>query len=126
VVPLSGTVFYPPVWRSRFGVSWSYSRYVGSLFVNYTGGSREASSPGQQPAGVEQSLASWTTLDGRVGVIFGGQGGSTKLSVSALNLLDRDLPLLNSSQAGSVGINYDSTNASPVGRFVTLQLTQAW
>lgn len=128
LVPVSGTVFYPPEWRGRLGVSWSRGRYLGSLFVNQTSGSREVSSPGQ-PAGSQQPIASWTTLDGRVGMIFpgGSHWGSTTLSLSALNMLDRHPPLFNLSRSGGVGINYDSTNTSPVGRFLTLQLTtQTW
>lgn len=127
-MPLSGTLFYPPAWRGRFGVSWSYSRYLGSLFVNYTGGSREVSSPGQQPTPAPQSIASWTTLDGQIGIIFNGGAhpGNTKLTLSAQNLLDRHPPLFSISQLGPMSINYDSTNTSPVGRFLTLQLTQRW
>jgi iron complex outermembrane recepter protein len=126
LTPLSGTFFCPPTWRGRFGVSWSSSRYLGSVFVNYTGGSREVSSSAQPiPA---QKLASWTTLDGQIGMTFGGGGvwGHTKLTLSAQNLLDRHPPLIGSIQPGAARVNYDSTNTSPVGRFVALQLTQVW
>jgi iron complex outermembrane recepter protein len=126
LTPLSGTFFCPPTWRGRFGVSWSSSRYLGSVFVNYTGGSREVSSSAQPiPA---QKLASWTTLDGQIGMMFGGGGvwGHTKLTLSAQNLLDRHPPLIGRIQPGAARVNYDSTNTSPVGRFVALQLTQVW
>jgi iron complex outermembrane recepter protein len=126
LAPLSGTFFYPPTWRGRLGISWSASRYLGSLFVNYTGGSREVSSSAQPvPA---QKLASWTTLDGQIGMAFGGGGvwGHTKLTLSAQNLLDRHPPLIATIQPGSASVNYDSTNTSPVGCFVALQLTQVW
>jgi outer membrane receptor protein involved in Fe transport len=122
LIPVSGTLFYPPVWRGRFGVNWSDNRYMGSLFVNYTGGSREVGLPGEP-------IASWTTLDGRIAMKFpgGSHWGSTTLSLSALNMLDRHPPLFKLSESGGVGINYDSTNTSSVGQFLTLQLTtQAW
>jgi iron complex outermembrane recepter protein len=123
MTPLSGTVFYPPVWRGRFGVNWSYGRYLGSVFVNYTGRSRTVSSPEQQLAG--QPIASWTTLDGQLGMTW-DHWGKTTLLLSAQNMLDRHPPLYNARQPGAPSVNYDSTNTSPVGSFVTLQLTQQW
>lgn len=126
LVPLSGTLFCPPTWRGRFGISWSSSRYLGSVFVNYTGGSRGVSFSEQLvPA---QKIASWTTLDGQIGMSFDGglRGGQTKLTLSAQNLLDRHPPLISTVQPGAALVNYDSTNISPVGRFVALQLMQVW
>jgi iron complex outermembrane recepter protein len=128
-VPLSGTLFYPPTWRGRLGAGWSYSHYLGSLFLNYTGGSREVSAPGQQTAlAPAKPIASWTTVDGQIGMILNGgtHWGNTKLTFSAQNLLDRRPPLITPGQPGPNGINYDSTNSSPVGRFLNFQLTQAW
>jgi outer membrane receptor protein involved in Fe transport len=123
---LSGTLFNPPTVRGRFGVSWSSTRYLGSLFVNYTGGAQQVSSPGQFIPG--RNIASWITLDGQIGRTFGSGllGAHTKLTLSAQNLLDRHPPLISDIQPGSTRVNYDSTNASPVGRFVAVQLLQVW
>ena len=118
---LNGITFYPPTWRGRFGVSWTYSRYLTSVFVNYIGGSREVSQP--------DPIASWTTLDGQIGMILDGAGDAhrnkVRLTLSAQNMFDRHPPLIPLSQ-GLPDINYDSTNSSPVGRFLTLQLTRVW
>jgi iron complex outermembrane recepter protein len=128
MVPLSGKAYYPPRWRGRFGASWSCEPYLASVFVNYTGGSRATSVPGLTPA-TAQGIASWTTLDGQIGMSFEGDRhwGRTQLTLSAQNLLNRRPPLIRGVMLpGVAGVNYDSTNSSPVGRFVTLQLTQAW
>ncbi|HEY6924174.1 MAG TPA: hypothetical protein VI653_11950, partial [Steroidobacteraceae bacterium] len=126
LTPLSGTFFCPPTWRGRLSVSWSSSRYLGSLFVNYTGGSRQVGSSSQRLP--PERLASWTTLDGQIGMMFGGGGvwRHTKLTLSAQNMLDRRPPLMDATRPGVMGVNYDSTNTSPVGRFVALQVTQVW
>jgi iron complex outermembrane receptor protein len=67
-------------------------------------------------------------VDGQIGMDLhrDGHWGGTRLTLSAQNLLDRHPPLISSIQPGLAGVNYDSTNASPVGRFFTLQVTQTW
>ena len=127
LVPLSGTVYYPPRWRGRFGVSWNYEPFLASVFVNYTGGSREESVPGLPPV-PDQGIASWTTLDSQIGISLEGDGhwGRTRLTLSAQNLMNRWPPLIIGMPDGVAGVNYDSTNSSPIGRFLTLQLTQTW
>jgi iron complex outermembrane receptor protein len=127
LVPLSGTAFYPPVWRGRFGLTWSYHPLSASVFVNHTGGSREVSAPGQLPIPA-QRIASWTTLDGQVGMSFNGsrKWGDTSLILSVQNMLNRDPPLVSGLPPNVAAVNYDSTNTSPIGQFFTLQLTQTW
>jgi iron complex outermembrane recepter protein len=88
-------------------------------------GSRVVASPEQQLV-AGQKIASWTTLDGQAGMSFDGGplGGNTRLALSVENLLDRHPPLFTVGQPGLAEVNYDSTNTSPVGRFVAVQLTQ--
>jgi iron complex outermembrane receptor protein len=122
VSQLSGTVFNPPTLRSRAGVTWDSGGYSGSLFVNYTGPSlNSVSLP-------EQRVASWTTLDGQIGYVFGGMGlrGNTQLALTVQNLLDRRPPFVNASELGSVSLGFDPTNASAMGRFLTFQATMHW
>jgi iron complex outermembrane recepter protein len=125
---VSGTANYPPVWRGRWGVNWSGSRYLASVYVNSASGSREVRFPDPPDAVAQPALAPWTTVDGQVGLVFdrGSRWSRCKLILSAENLLDRHPPLVRSDQVSPGAINFDSTNASAVGRFVTLQLMQAW
>jgi iron complex outermembrane recepter protein len=122
VVPVSGTVFYPPAWRSRVGVQWNYGTYLGSIFVNYTGPSRNTAMV------APELIASWTTVDARVGYRLprDGQWGNTQLALRVTNVLDRRPPFADLGQAGWGDVNYDWTNASPVGRHVMMQITVDW
>jgi outer membrane receptor protein involved in Fe transport len=121
-VPLSGTVFYPPTWRGRSGLVWSQGRCRGAAFVNYTGRSRNTNTV------VEEPIASWTTVDGQVGctVYEGGAWGKLQVTVSGLNLFNREPPFVHLSQTGSAWVNYDSTNTTPVGRFLTVRVNVDW
>jgi iron complex outermembrane receptor protein len=122
VLQLSGTVFNPPSLRSRAGVTLDSGRHSGSLFVNYTGASRNtASLP-------EQRVASWTALDGQIRYVFGETGfrSNTELALTVQNLMDRRPPFVNASELGSVSVGFDPTNASAVGRFLTCQVTMRW
>jgi iron complex outermembrane receptor protein len=115
---LSGTVFSPPNLRNRLELDWNAANYLGSVFINYTGSSRNTDVVPQQ------NIASWTTVDATIGYIFPGSGhwGKTKLTLSALNVLDRRPPFVDTGPLAPPSVNFDSANASPIGRFLTLQV----
>lgn len=119
MLPLSGTIFYPPTWRSRLALNWKEGGYRGALFVNYIGPSRDTGMAPQEPIG------SWTTLDASLGYLPPSLGHRTnlKLTLSAQNVLNHRPPFANTNQLGAPNINFDSTNTSAVGRFLTLQVT---
>jgi outer membrane receptor protein involved in Fe transport len=119
IVPLSGTIFYPPTWRSRLALNWKEGGYRGAVFVNYVGPSRNTTTPAQDP------IASWTSLDASMGYILAGSGhrANTRLTLSAQNVLDHRPPFASIHLSGAPNINFDSTNGSAIGRFVTLQVT---
>jgi outer membrane receptor protein involved in Fe transport len=119
MLPLSGTIFYPPTWRSRLALSWKEGGYRGAVFVNYIGPSHNTTMAPQDP------IASWTTLDTSFGYIPPGIGhrANLRLTLSAQNVLNHRPPFVNTNQLGTPNINFDSTNTSAVGRFLTLQVT---
>ncbi len=119
LVPLTSTIFYPPTWRSRVALSWKERGYLGALFVNYVGPSRNTGTTPQEP------IASWTTFDASIGYIFSGSGhrANAKLTFSAQNVLNHRPPFASTNQVGSPNINFDSTNASAIGRFLLMQVT---
>lgn len=116
---ISGTVFNPPELRVRGSLGLERGRFSASVFVNYQDGSTdEAASP-------SYDVDSWTTCDLTLSYEFGDSNrASTRVSMAATNLFDEEPPFVNAAQSGVPGLNYDSTNASAVGRFLTLQLTQ--
>jgi iron complex outermembrane receptor protein len=113
---LSGTVFNPPMLRSRIGLTWNKGNYLGSLFFNYTGTSRDTQI---DPA---QHIGSWETFDLTLGYIIprSEHWGNTRFTLSAKNMLDRRPPFVSIHQQGSPAVNFDSTNASATGAFLTL------
>jgi outer membrane receptor protein involved in Fe transport len=113
---LSGTVFNPPMLRSRLGLSWNQGNCLASLFFNYTGPSRNTEINPPQRTG------SWETVDLTLGYIIprGEHWGNTRFTLSAKNLLNRRPPLVITQQAGSPPVEFDSTNASATGAFVTV------
>lgn len=118
----------PPDFRLRGNAGWTKGPWGADLYVNHTPG---YDNPFPPPAGVTlvPKLSSWTTLD--LTLRFDGRdmaedswlrGMGASLGIS--NLFDTDPPFWSST--GSDGRDFDAANASPVGRFVTLNVTKRW
>ncbi len=116
---LSGLAFYPAKFRVRGGATWKLNAWALTGTVNYL--PRETNNQ----VTPNQNVGSWTTVDASLqfapaltGVLSGVHFG-----LAVLNAFDRDPPgLLTTVQ----GLNYDSSNATPMGRFVSLQISKAW
>jgi outer membrane receptor protein involved in Fe transport len=118
---LSGTVFNPPTFRGRGGVTWNYSFWSTSLIVNYTG--RETNNLG---TGLSH-VGSWTTVDATViySPTLRGWLKDIRVSAAVQNLLDKNPPFFDSGPYVQ-GLNYDPYNATPLGRFVTFKVSKKW
>lgn len=116
---LSGLAFYPPKFRARAGATWKPASWSLTAAVNYLA---HESNTQVLPA---ESVASWTTIDAsvRYAPTLKGVWRGLSVNLSALNLLNRDPPFVS---ADIQGLNYDSSNASPLGRMITLQLSKEW
>lgn len=119
---LSGTLYNPPVYRGRLGFNWGMSTFSASVFLNEIGPSHDLGSSPQQ------RLSAWTTVDAQVGYIspWHGLWGTTNLTLGARNLFNRRPPRFEAQQGGAAMVNFDWTNTSAIGCFVTLQITQSW
>lgn len=122
------TVFNPARVKARAYAGVGGERWYTQLSVNYVGSSTNNIDP-EHPR-----VASWTTLDAAASFEF-GEGGSAltrglKVTFSAQNLLDKDPPAVALGSALGQGllapIGFDPMNASPLGRFVSLQLSKKW
>lgn len=113
VMSQSGTAFYPPDWRAQFGMTWLSRSYQASIYANYTG---PLSNRDSQPA---EAVASWLTFDTQIGYTLheGGYWGTTRITFSVQNIANRRPPYV------ATAVNYDSTNASPVGRLLAARAT---
>ncbi len=122
---LSGTIFNPPVFKARAGLTWSDTNWSVTAIVNHISGETDVS------LGYPVHVPVWTTADLQVSyntADWTGYMQGLRLGLSVHNLFDTDPPALNSSgfQASYFSSGYDSTNASPLGRFISLSVTKDW
>jgi hypothetical protein len=118
---MAGTIFNPPHWRGRAGALWEGSLASLSAYLNYIGATRDNRFPAVETVG------SFVTLDVSASLLGGTSAGplrNTELRLSALNLLGEKPDIIRNSQPEAPP--YDSTNQSPVGRFVSLSLRKVW
>jgi len=121
IVTLSGRAFYPTETRLRGGATWRGDRLSATATVNYQSGSTDwvLASPAD--------ISSWTTIDLNFAYRFPDWSGDLDgldVSLGVLNALDKDPPFVAGAGSALQGMNFDSANASPVGRFVALTLRQ--
>jgi iron complex outermembrane recepter protein len=121
---LVNTYGNPPKWRSRATVSWATKGWEASGAVNTVGSYVNTSAVGNPP------VSSWTTFDfgARLHVeayLSGPEWKGVTIAANVLNAFDRNPPYVNSSLT-LAQINYDPSNASPLGRFVSVELRKKW
>ena len=109
-------------WRGRGNLGWREGPLSATLFVNYVG-SYLNNTP--IPGRPNQQVPSWTTFDLTLGYDFGrlsnpGILKGSAISLSALNLFDRDPPLV----FDSIGDQFDANNANPFGRIIQLNVVK--
>jgi iron complex outermembrane receptor protein len=123
LVNLVNTLANPPRWRGRWDLSWSSSRWSIGGAVNAVGSYVNTATVGNP------SVASWMTVDlnatANAGAYFLGAGWrGISVSLTALNALNRNPPFVDA--ASLFHVNYDPSNASPLGRFVALTVKKKW
>jgi iron complex outermembrane recepter protein len=121
IVQLAGTLFHPPHWRGRAGAVWSRREISLSAFVNYVGSTIDNLFT---PAG---TVGSFVTLDLNGSLRTKATAGpfrNMELRLSALNLLNQKPRPIRTGSLG--GAPYDSTNQSPVGRFIGVSVRKVW
>jgi outer membrane receptor protein involved in Fe transport len=75
----------------------------------------------------ETPIASWTTVDVQAAYQPANQSGALhglRVALSVQNLFDRGPPYVESPVDFEVPIGYDPTNANPIGRFLSLDVTK--
>lgn len=120
-VQLAGTVFNPPRYRARGTARLEAGPFKANAAVNYVGALVD------RRFAEEQRLAPSATLDlGLSYDVIRSEAGDPGLSLSLTvqNLLD-DKPAI-TGQTGPTDTPYDSTNYSPIGRFVAIGVRRRW
>lgn len=116
-----GLIFNPSKFSARGGIVWNRGGLTLAAFVNHVGGvvdNRQAPARGGD---------AFTTVD--TNIRYRTDAGRSPLSdlefaLTARNLLDRGPPLV--PPIVDWVVNYDSTNYSAIGRFVSLSVTKHW
>ncbi|MES2262619.1 MAG: TonB-dependent receptor [Pseudomonadota bacterium] len=133
--PISGmadvldTIQFPISTRARATLGWRAGAYSASVFANYTGG--YVNNAPITVAGVAQAVSkvpSWSTVDLTLGYDTGKSFADSllsnvRVSLSVQNLFDRAPPVVLSSASSFA---FDSQNANPLGRVVTLSVAKGF
>lgn len=116
------TVGNPIDLRIRGRAIWNHGGFGAGLFVNYADGytNRTTATP--------ERVSSWTTFDLNLSYSFERSHGPLKglrIALNATNIFDTDPPYL-SYNVGPLTVGFDGENASPLGRFIAIQVTKSW
>jgi iron complex outermembrane receptor protein len=119
---LSGLAFYPPKFRVRAGATAQLNAWALTATVNYL--PRETNNQ----VTPFQNVGSWTTIDAslRFSPVLPGVLSGFHLNLAVVNIFDRDPPFVLLPPSVTPGINYDSANTNPMGRFLNLQISKEW
>ena len=118
-VEVSGQAFEPSKIRARTGVNWTIGPVGATGIVNFTGSEANIYQPN------DAHIASWTTVDLQLSFRpqWPGAFAGFQAALSAQNVFDRDPPFVLFDQYVP-GLHYDPTNASVLGRFISLRLSK--
>ena len=119
---LAGIIYNPPKFRGRFNMSGTKGGFTLAGYANYSGRLRDTRSTSQS------DVKSQTTFDLNALLNLPADSllGAWDIALSARNLFNARPPYAAPSGGNSFYVNYDSTNYSPIGRFVSLSITKHW
>ncbi|MES2449620.1 MAG: TonB-dependent receptor [Pseudomonadota bacterium] len=117
----AGLIFTPPHFRAHGSASWQNHSLQFSAALNYVGSTLDNRFP------QTETIGAFTTLDLSGAfhpAIEHGPLSNIELRLNLQNLLNKQPdPIRN---AAASAIPFDSTNQSPIGRFVSLSVTKQW
>ncbi|MGH8177870.1 MAG: TonB-dependent receptor domain-containing protein [Steroidobacter sp.] len=109
--------------RLRGGVNWRRGGLTTALIANYQDSYKDVDA-------ASSAISSWTTFDAHVRWQFDAGVASFAdglvLALSAQNLFDEDPPFVETQGSPIAHAGFDAVNATPLGRFVALELTKSW
>ncbi|MBX7481680.1 TonB-dependent receptor plug domain-containing protein [Qipengyuania qiaonensis] len=120
-VQLSGTVYNPPRYRARGSLRYQSGPLTANAAVNYTGGFTDERSVG----GGTVSPSATVDLGLRYALIRSEtRDPGLELALTVQNVFNDEPPII--TQSAPSNVPYDSTNFSPVGRFIAFGVRRHW
>lgn len=120
-VKLAGSVFSPPKFRAKAGVSYRDGGLRLSSALNFTGALKDA----RFATPIKISKSATLDVSGSYDLIAGeGRDPGLSLSFTINNLLDDKPQIIGTT--GPTDTPYDSTNFSPIGRFIAIGIRRKW
>ena len=125
---IDNTIGEPTSWRVRGSLGWVRNEFTSGITINYVNAYQNTLfTP-------SQTIASWTTANFYLTYDAGAAPAypvrNLRISLSVQNLADQRPPYLRIPAQDLLprqnAIPFDGTNASPVGRFVAVQITKDW
>lgn len=112
--------YLPVDFKARAGASLASHALTVSAFANYVDGYSARFRDGER-----HKVGSWTTFDLNLQFDLSRAAGGLSVNLTALNILDKKPPRVESPYA-VVPIDFDATNASPIGRFLAIEVVKRW
>ncbi|GIK49887.1 MAG: TonB-dependent receptor [Alphaproteobacteria bacterium] len=106
-------------WRFRAGLAYRLDDWAAVITANYANGYRDTLS---LPNREVDSQTTWDLRLARTWREQGNDGPGFQASLNVINALDEDPPFVNN----PTGYAFDASNASPLGRIISLELRQRW
>lgn len=120
--PLAGTLYNPPHWRGRATTNWRHGALAITVAGNYTGVVSDVRS---NPAPKIGPVATFdVTARYRLDRDAPSWLRGVDISLSIQDLFDRKPPLI--ATAAPYETPYDSTNYTPVDRFISFSVAKSW
>lgn len=123
ITRLASTIFNPPRFKGRASAGWMNDHFSLTGYINHVSGladNRSTPSVG---------ISSQTTMDISVRYKFPeNEGALSKVSLllNVQNMFDKRPPYSAPTSGLAYYVNYDSTNFSPIGRFVGFTISKDW
>jgi iron complex outermembrane recepter protein len=120
----AGTFYNTPHFRGRLSVGWEKAPLQTNIFINQTGSYTDNRTSSLV------HVSSYTTVDGRFAVVLPKYSSESFLSgfslgIAVQNVFNRDPPhaaIVNP----AIDLGFDPTNAYPLGRLASIELTKSW
>jgi len=123
VTALAGTIFNPPRLKARGSVGWMNDAFALMTYVNHTSGLEDnRSTPSKR-------IAAQTTFDASIRYKMQSHNGllqNVSIILNAQNIFNLRPPYASPKDGLSYYVNYDSTNSSPIGRFLSVTISKDW